>query len=115
MTYCNIKNSVIYYIQIKKYSNPIEVGRKKENMKKKDGIKNTNAIDKIIAELAMKDYMRVNPANRPLRKDGTKKYTPYILSPETNEAREIKINYMNGSINEEEYKAYCLKYNLGLL
>ena len=73
-------------------------------------MKNTNAIDKIIAELAMKDYRRANPIKNGRPK--YKKYHPYTLSPETNEARQIKIDYTSGNITEEEYKAWCLKYNL---
>lgn len=72
---------------------------------------NTNAIDKIIKELAYKDYLQYNPR----KKDGRlkyKKYRPYTLSDETNAARQIKIDYIAGEITENEYKAYCLKYNL---
>lgn len=74
-------------------------------------MKNTNAIDKIIAELAYKDYRAYNPVNA----DGRPKYKshrPYSLSSETNEAREIKADYLANRITESEYKAYCLKYNL---
>ena len=74
-------------------------------------MKNTAAIDKIIAELAKKDYRAYNP----LKADGTpkyKKYRPYTLSPDTNEARQIKLDYIADKITEAEYKAYCLRYNL---
>ena len=74
-------------------------------------MKNTNAIDKIISELAMKDYLQANPK----KADGRpkyKKYHPYSLSYETNEAREIKRQYLADEITEEEYKSWCLKYNL---
>lgn len=74
-------------------------------------MKNTNAIDKIIAELAYKDYRAYNPVNA----DGRPKYKshrPYSLSSETNEARDIKADYLADRITESEYKAYCLKYNL---
>ena len=71
---------------------------------------NTNAIDKIIAELAMKDYRRANPVKNGRPK--YKRYHPYTLSPETNEARQIKEEYLKGIISEEEYKAWCLRYNL---
>ena len=74
-------------------------------------MKNVGAIDKIIAELALKDYYRYNPR----RKDGRpkyKKYHPYTLSPETNEAREVKQRYLHDEITEAEYKAFCLRYNL---
>lgn len=72
---------------------------------------NTSAIDKIIASLAMQDYLRANPR----KADGRpkyKRYHPYTLSMETNDARQIKIDYVSGAINEEEYKAWCLKWNL---
>jgi hypothetical protein len=74
-------------------------------------MKNTNAIDKIIANLAKRDYLRANPR----KPDGRPKYKthhPYTLSPETNEARQIKADYMSDKITEEQYKAYCLKWNL---
>ena len=72
---------------------------------------NTVAIDKIIAELAMKDYLAYNPR----KADGRPKYKthhPYTLSVETNEAREIKRQYVAGEIDEKQYKAWCLRYNL---
>lgn len=74
-------------------------------------MKNTAAIDKIIAALAYRDYRAYNP----LDADGRpkyKKHRPYSLSSETNEAREIKSDYLADRITESEYKAYCLKYNL---
>ena len=74
-------------------------------------MKNTNAIDKIISELAMKDYLQANPK----KVDGTRKYKkhrPYSLSDETNEAREIKKQYLADEISEAEYKTFCLHYNL---
>ena len=74
-------------------------------------MKNTAAIDKIIAKLAMRDYLAFNPR----QKDGRPKYKthrPYTLGPETNEARQIKADYTADRITEETYKAYCLKWNL---
>lgn len=74
-------------------------------------MKNVNAIDKIIKELAYKDYLQYNPR----KKDGRpryKKYRPYSLSQETMDARQIKNDYLNDRITENDYKAYCLKYNL---
>lgn len=71
--------------------------------------KNTKAIDKIIAYYAMQDFERMNKLpNGKYRK----KYIPYALSGDTNEARQIKIDYLNGDITEEEYKAFCLRFNL---
>lgn len=74
-------------------------------------MKNTAAIDKIIAAEAMKDYLQANPR----RKDGRPKYKthrPYTLSAETNEARTIKADYLSDRITESDYKAFCLRYNL---
>lgn len=74
-------------------------------------MKNVNAIDKIISELAMKDFLKYNPK----LKNGKmkyKKYHPYTLSDDTMEARQIKIDYLHDVISEEEYKAFCLRYNL---
>lgn len=74
-------------------------------------MKNTKAIDKIIEELAFKDYRVANPVGKNGRPK-YKKHHPYSLSPETNEAREIKKNYLDDKISEEEYKTFCLRYNL---
>lgn len=72
--------------------------------------KNINAIEKVIKELSMKDYLVMNPIINGKRK--YKKHRPYTLSDETLEALEIKKQYLNDEITEEEYKAYCLRYNL---
>ena len=72
---------------------------------------NTNAIDKIIAALAMRDYLAYNPI-LPNGRKKYKKHHPYTLSPETNEAREVKHDYISGRITEEQYKAWCLRWNL---
>ena len=74
-------------------------------------MKNINAIEKIIKELSMKDYLTMNPVD----KDGRRKYAhhrPYSLSSETLEALEIKKQYLHDEISEEEYNAFCLRYNL---
>lgn len=73
-------------------------------------MKNTNAIDKIISDLSMKDFLVVNPLINGRRK--YKKHRPYALSDETLEALEIKKQYLNDEITEEEYKTYCLRYNI---
>ncbi len=73
-------------------------------------MKNTGSIDKIISELSMKDYLVMNPVV-----NGKKKYKthrPYTLSDETLEALEVKKQYLNEQITEEEYKSFCLRYNL---
>ena len=67
--------------------------------------KNVNAIDKIIAELSMQCYLSA-------RKRKVERVKYYTLSAECLEAIEIKHDYLSGKITEEEYKAYCLKYNL---
>ena len=84
---------------------------KSDILRRNRKMKNTNTIDKIISELAMKDYLQANPK----KADGRpkyKKYHPYSLSDETNEAMEIKRQYLADEITEEEYKSWCLKYNL---
>lgn len=73
-------------------------------------MKNTNAIDKIISELSMKDYLQMNPIVNGKKKYKTHK--PYNLSDDTMEALEVKKQYTNDIITEEEYKTYCLHYNL---
>ena len=73
--------------------------------------KNIGAIEKIIKELAMKDFLSMNPVD----KDGRRKYShhrPYSLSAETMEAVEIKNQYIADEITEEEYKVWCMRYNL---
>lgn len=82
-------------------------------------VKNTSAIDKIYEELVCKDYMahyikwrkkhpkRVDKKGNPIVYPGG-----YSLSEETREAAKIKKDYINGVISEEEYKAFCLRYNL---
>jgi hypothetical protein len=74
-------------------------------------MKNTSAIDKIISELAMKDYLAYNP-RLPNGKPKYKRYHPYTLSAKTNEAREVRRQYVYDEITEEEYKAWCLRWNL---
>ena len=73
-------------------------------------MKNTNAIDKIISELSMKDFLVVNLLINGKRK--YKKHRQYSLSDETLESLEIKHQYLINEITEEEYKAYCLRYNI---
>ena len=73
-------------------------------------MKNINAIDKIISDLSMKDFLIMNPIVNGKRK--YKKHRQYTLSGETMEALEIKKQYQNEQITEDEYKAYCLRYNL---
>ena len=73
--------------------------------------KNMNAIEKIIKKEVFKDYRRANPL-LPNGRHKYKKYHPYTLSEITMEARDIRNKYVNDEINEEDYKVWCLKYNL---
>lgn len=82
-------------------------------------MKNTNAIEKIIAELSKRDYearckkLTKNQVNNIRHgKKTLSDYGGYTLSQETMEAREIKRQYLADEITEEEYKSWCLKYNL---
>ncbi len=67
--------------------------------------KNLNAINKIIKELSYRDFVA---ATRNFRRN----IKSYSLSTETLEAMEVKYDYINERITEEEYKAFCLRYNL---
>ena len=67
--------------------------------------KNTNAIDKIIGEMSMQCYLSA-------RKKTCGHLKSYSLAAECLEAIQTKRDYVAGKISEEEYKAYCLKYNL---
>ena len=73
-------------------------------------MKNTAVIEKIIGQLAYKDYLAYNPRDSKGRPKHA--YRPYSLSAETNEAREVMYQYINDDITEEEYKSWCLKWNL---
>lgn len=74
-------------------------------------MKNTNAVDKIIAELCLREYKKANPKPK-MNKNGTTNYKPYSLTTEINDFRQLKTDYLQDIITEEEYKAQCLKYNL---
>ena len=83
---------------------------------------NTNAIDKIIKELSYRDYIatwKKYPKSfidyyRGTTNKKPRKYYPftYVLGIETEEALSIKKDYIAGIIDENAYKAYCLKFNL---
>ena len=84
--------------------------------------KNTNAIDKIIKELATRDYKSAaktypkaykeyNAGIRTRKPRGYYQFS-YSLGIETEAALQVKNDYAKGIITESEYKAYCLKYNL---
>lgn len=74
---------------------------------------------KIIANLAVKDYSAsINRLTAAQRKNiATQKktladYGGVILGEKTREAMEIRDDYLQEKITEEEFKAWCLKYNL---
>lgn len=75
---------------------------------------NRKFLSELVARLAFHDYYQANQENlkKPLRKDGTRPYTPYSLSDETLEAQEMyeracKLNPTKE--DEEAVKAYILK------
>lgn len=75
---------------------------------------NRNFLRELVARLALRDMYQANKENieKPLRKDGTKPYTPYSLSYETNEAREmlhIAQRLDNTPEEVELVKSYILK------
>lgn len=77
------------------------------------------AIEKIIEELSYKDYNAKcqkltlsQKHNLAMGKKTLSNYGGYTLSEETMEAIEIKHGYQEGKISEEEYKTWCLRYNL---
>ena len=80
--------------------------------------KNTNAIDKIIAELSYRDYeaakcAMIKKKGKYNKKTGLpNRVESYCLGNDTTEAIDVKKNYLSGELTEEEYKAYCLRYNL---
>lgn len=81
-------------------------------------MKNTKAIEKIIAELSKRDYearcRKLTKSQIDNIKQGKKTlsdYGGYTLNQETMEAIELKRDYLNGSITEAEYKSWCLAYN----
>lgn len=67
--------------------------------------KNLNAINKIIKELSYMDFVAAT-------RNFTRKIKNYSLSTETLEAMKVKYDYINERITEEEYKGFCLNYNL---
>jgi hypothetical protein len=81
-------------------------------------MKNTKAIEKIIAELSKRDYearcRKLTKSQIDNIRQGKKTlsdYGGYCLSQETMEAIELKRDYLSGSITEAEYKSWCLAYN----
>lgn len=78
---------------------------------------NRNFLRELVARLALRDMYQANKENieKPLRKDGTKPYTPYSLSDETNEAIEmlhIAQKLENTPEEVEIVKSYILKARL---
>lgn len=81
-------------------------------------MKNTKAIDKIIAKLSSRDYSaqwsRLTEAQKKRVKFGKMQFS-YSLGPETLEAIETKRAYISGAISESEYKSFCLKCNICII
>lgn len=77
--------------------------------------RDTNAIDKIIAELSMRDYKsqwnKLTGKQKYNVQIGKRQFS-YMLSTETTDVLEIKHAYKEGSLSENDYKSWCLKYNL---
>lgn len=67
--------------------------------------KNLNAINKIIKELSYRDFVAAT-------RNFTRKIKSYSLGADTLEAMKVKYDYINERITEEEYKGFCLNYNL---
>lgn len=79
--------------------------------------KNFAAIDEIIAELSYKDWKAaydelIKTKGEYSSTGAVNRVESYNLGADTMEAIQIKNDYRNGKINEEEYKAWCLKWNL---
>ena len=76
---------------------------------------NTGAIDKIIARLSGRDYRaaynRLTARQKYNHMNGKYQFQ-YTLGADTLEAIDIKREYLRGIINEEQYKAFCLRKNL---
>lgn len=75
---------------------------------------NREFLSELVSMLAFQDYYQANKENlkKPLKKDGTRPYTPYSLSDETNEAREmLRVAYKLENTPEEveTVKSYILK------
>lgn len=77
---------------------------------------NIERLVKLVRKYARADYLRANPPERRrMRKDGTMTYTPYTLSPRTNEAREMLILARKENPTESEenaVKAYLLRMKM---
>lgn len=78
---------------------------------------NKKFLSEYVARLAYQDYYQANKDNmkKKTRKDGTRPYTPYSLSDETNEARDIyaiacKIEHTFEEV--EIVKTFCLRAKL---
>lgn len=76
--------------------------------------KNINAVDKIIKILSYRDYISAwNKLSKKQRTDhmlGKYKFS-YNLGADTKEAQDIKRDYMNGKLSDEQYMEFCNKHN----
>jgi hypothetical protein len=68
-------------------------------------IKNTNAIEKIVFEMSYKDMLAA-------REKFQHRFKGYSLGQDTMEVVQMMRDYRADKVTEEEYKAFCLKYNL---
>lgn len=78
-------------------------------------MRNVNIINKIIGELSMRDYEaawnKLSKRKIYAIQNGKYQFT-YSLGNDTMEAINLKADYLSGKVTEEEYKTYCLRYNL---
>lgn len=76
--------------------------------------KNITAIEKIIKELSYRDFIAAAKRNGTYRRpyNPNRKIQGYSLSADTMEALQVKWDYRDDKITEEEYKAFCMRYNL---
>ena len=79
--------------------------------------KNVSAIDKIISSLSLRDYKAKWDTLTEKQKESYrigKNYGKfqYSLGQDTMTAIETKRDYLANKITEEEYKAFCLNYNI---
>lgn len=78
---------------------------------------NRKFLSEYVARLAFQDYYAANKHNmkKRTRKDGTRPYTPYSLSYETEEARDIYAIACKADHTPEEVeivKTFCLRAKL---
>ena len=77
-------------------------------------MKNVTAIEKIIAELSLRDFKAKWNSLTEKKKEYYRFHDGfnYSLGGDTMRAVDVKNDYLADKISEEEYKAFCLKYNI---